>query len=97
MEIETKLSKFFHLQIDWQTEWINQELEQHLWFFVDHRQKDWPKWLATAEFTVNNKTYLVTKVPLFIVNYDRELRIGADIRKGKVEKVTEFAERIKRI
>jgi len=31
------------------------------------------------------------------VNYYRELRIGADIRKGKVEKVTEFAERIKRI
>ena len=34
----------------------------------------------------------------FIVNYGRELRIGADIRKkGKVEKVMEFAERMKKV
>jgi len=33
-----------------------------------------------------------------MANYKRELRIGADIRrKGKVEKATEFAERIKKI
>jgi len=34
----------------------------------------------------------------FIANYERELRIGADIRrKGKVEKATEFAERLKKV
>ena len=38
---------------------MNQELEQYFQFFIDYRQKDWPKWLATAEFAVNNKTYLV--------------------------------------
>ena len=33
-----------------------------------------------------------------MVNYSRELRIGADIRKkGKVEKTTEFVERIKKV
>jgi len=37
-------------------------------------------------------------VSLFIVNYGRELRIGGDIRKrGKVEKATEFVERMKKI
>jgi len=31
-------------------------------------------------------------------NYKRELRMGADIRrKGKVEKATEFAERIRKV
>ena len=41
----------------------------------------------TAEFAINNKTHLVTDMSLFIVNYGRELRMGADIRrKGKVEK-----------
>jgi len=36
------------------------------------------------------------KTSLFIVNYKRELRKEADIRrKEKVEKVTEFAERMK--
>jgi len=35
---------------------------------------------------------------LFITNYRRELRMGADIRKkGKVEKATEFVERLKKV
>ena len=47
---------------------------------------------------VNNKTYSATKVSLFMANYGRELRIGADIRrKGKVEKVTEFVEKMKKV
>ena len=38
------------------------------------------------------------KVSSFIVNYNRELRMGTDIRrKGKVEKTTEFIERMKRV
>ena len=39
--IQTKLSMTFHPQTDGQTEQMNQELEQYLRFFVDHRQKDW--------------------------------------------------------
>jgi len=72
-------------------------LEQYLWFFIYHRQKDWPEWLTSVEFVVNNKVYSAIKVSLFIVNYGRELRIKADIRrKEKVEKTTEFAERMKK-
>jgi len=41
--IETRLSTVFHPQMDGQTEQINQELEQYLRFFMDHRQKDWPE------------------------------------------------------
>ena len=39
--IETRLLTVFYLQIDRQIERMNQELEQYLRFFVDHRQKDW--------------------------------------------------------
>ena len=93
-----KLSMAFHSQMDGQMEQMNQELEQYLRFFVDHRQKDWPEWLASAEFAVNNKVYTTTKVSLFMANYGRELRMGGDIRKrGKVEKVTEFVERMKKV
>ena len=77
---------------------MNQELKQYLRFFVEHRQKDWPEWLALAEFAVNNKVYMATKVSPFIANYGRELRMGGDIRKkGKVEKVMEFVEKMKQV
>ena len=51
-----------------------------------------------AEFTVNNKVHTVIKVSHFMANYGKELRMGGDIRrKGKVESVTEFVERIKKV
>jgi len=51
-----------------------------------------------AEFTVNNKVHTVTKVLPFMANYEKELRMGGDIRrKGKVESVTEFVERMKKV
>ena len=47
---------------------------------------------------MNNKVHTATKVLPFIANYGRELRMGGDIRKRrKVEKATEFVERIKKI
>jgi len=47
---------------------------------------------------VNNKVHIATKVLPFMANYSRELQMGADIRrKGKVEKATEFVERIRKV
>ena len=42
LEIEIKLLILFHLKTDSQIERMNQELEQYLWFFINHRQKNWP-------------------------------------------------------
>jgi len=53
---------------------------------------------VSAELVVNNKTHSATKVFLFMENYGRELKMGIDIRKKeKVEKMTEFSERMKKI
>ena len=47
---------------------------------------------------MNNKIHSTTKVSPFMANYRREVRMGGDIwKKGKVEKATEFVERIKRV
>ena len=40
--IQTKLSTAYHPQTDRQTERVNQELEQYLRVFIDHRQEQWP-------------------------------------------------------
>jgi len=41
LETKTKLSIAFHLQIDRQMEKTNQELEQYLKMYIDHKQNNW--------------------------------------------------------
>ena len=54
--------------------------------------------MVLAEFVINNKTYLITKVFPFIVNYGRKLRIEVDLkRKEKIEEAMEFAERMRKV
>jgi len=55
---------------------MNQELEQYLRFFIEHRQKDWPEWLAAAEFAINNKAHTAIKVLPFMANYGKEYENG---------------------
>jgi len=43
LEIEKKLFIAFYLQTDGQTKCTNQELEQYLHMFIDHRQEQWPE------------------------------------------------------
>jgi len=96
LEIETKLSTAYHLETDGQTERTNQELEQYLRMYINHRQNNWAKWLATAEFAFNNKVHTAMKMSLFQVNYEREPRMGFDIRKkGKNDKVEKFVKEMK--
>ena len=79
--IESKLSMVFHPQTNRQTERVNQELEQYLRMFIDHRQEQWPDWLGTAEFAYNNKTHSSTKVLPFKANYRQDPRMGLEMRK----------------
>ena len=94
--IETKLSMAYHPETDRQIERTNQELEQYLRMYVNHRQNNWSEWLVTVEFAFNNKVYTATKMLPFQVNYRREPRMGFDIRKkGKNEKAEEFVREMK--
>jgi len=96
--IKTKLSTAFHPQTDGQTKRINQELEQYLRMFIDHRQEQWPEWLGTAEFAYNNKAHSSTKTSPFKANYGQNPRMGFEGRKkGKYEGAERFIEKIKEI
>jgi len=96
--IETKLSMVYYPQTNGQIERINQELEQYLYMFINHRQEQWPKWLGIAEFTYNNKIHSATKVLLFRANYRQDPRMGFEERqRGRYKVAGEFVERIKEI
>jgi len=77
---------------------VNQELEQYLRVFINHRQEQWPDWLGTAEFAYNNKIHMATKVSPFKVNYGQDPRMGFEgRRKGKYKAAGKFVEKIKKI
>ena len=96
--IKSKMSMVFHPQIDEQMERVNQELEQYLRMFIDHRQEQWPDWLGTVEFAYNNKVHLSTKILPFKANYGQDPRMGFEVkRKGKYKGVEKFMTKIKEI
>jgi len=96
--IESKLSIVFHPQIDKQTKRVNQELEQYLRMFIDHRQEQWPEWLGMAEFAYNNKAHSSTKTLPFKANYGQDPRMGfKGRRKGKYAGAEKFIEKMKEI
>ncbi|KAL5512852.1 hypothetical protein ACEPAH_3250 [Sanghuangporus vaninii] len=68
LHIEGNPSTAYHPQTDGQTERVNQELEQYLRLYVNHRQSDWADWLALAEFVYNNREHSATKLSPFFVN-----------------------------
>jgi len=77
---------------------MNQELEQYLYMFIDHRQEQWPEWLGMVEFAYNNKVYTGTKVSPFKANLEQDPQMGFELRKkGKYEGVERFVERIRKV
>jgi len=96
--IKSKLSTVFYPQTNGQTERVNQELEQYLRMFTNHRQEQWPDWLGMAEFAYNNKTHSSTKVSPFKANYGQDPRMGFEIRrKGKYKGAEKLIMKMKEI
>jgi len=48
--IKRAMSTAYYLQTDGQTERINQEAKVFLRHYINYRQDNWTKWLATVEF-----------------------------------------------
>ena len=66
--------------------------------FVDYCQEQWLDWLGIVEFAYNNKVNASTKVLWFMVNNSQNPWMGSELRKkGKVVKVEEFMEKMKKI
>ena len=66
-----KLSMVYHSQTDGQTERMNQEIGTFLRHYVNYQQDNWTEWLATAEFSYNDKKHAATDRTPFELNFGR--------------------------
>jgi len=66
-----KLSTAYHPQTDGQTERINQEIGMFLRYYMNYQQDNWIDWLATVEFSYNNKKHVATRKIPFKLNFGR--------------------------
>src|SRR5882724_9012511 len=66
--IKANLSTAYHPEMDGQTEWVNQILEQYLWVYINYQQDDWVNLLPLAEFAYNNTLHSVSMVTPFFAN-----------------------------
>jgi hypothetical protein len=95
--VKTKLSTAYHPQTDGQTERTNQELEQYLRIFVNHRQDNWDDWLPMAEFAYNNRIHSATQHSPFYLATGRHPRTGNEpVRKTKHETAQDFVENLRK-
>jgi hypothetical protein len=88
-------STAYHPQMDGQTEWMNQELEQYLKIYVNYQQDDWSEWLSLAEFAYDNQEHSATNCSPFFVNYRRHPNKGTNQNlQVKSQSVIELAEQM---
>jgi len=93
--IKTAACTAYHPQTDGQTERVNQEIEQYLRLFVNHRQDDWAEWLPLAEFSHNNRVQSSTRQTPFMLNSGKHPRLGIEpLREVQHASVENFVQRM---
>ena len=76
----------YHLQIDRQTEQVNQVLEQYLWYYVDYNLSNWLDLLSSTEFAYNNQAHEGIKESSFFLEYGKHPRAGPILVKELLQR-----------
>jgi len=81
LSIFLRLFIIYHLQIDDQSERVNQNIKQYLQFFCSYMQNDWFKWLLMIEFVNNNILFSVIFLIFFFMNknFHSHMSFNSDI------------------
>jgi hypothetical protein len=85
LDIKMKLFIDYHLQIDDQTERINQEVKQYLWSYCSYMQDDWFIWLFMTEFINNNAVSSSIEQSAFFLNKSFHSCMNFDLNSMKYE------------
>ena len=91
-----KLSTAYHPQTDGQMERINQEIGMFLQHYVNYQQDNWTDWLATAEFSYNNKKHMVTRRTPFELNFGKHPWKGDLMVQTEIPRVEEFMKHLQK-
>jgi hypothetical protein len=96
LRIKPAKTTAYHLQVDSQTERVNQELEQYLRLFTSERQDDWADLLSMAEFQYNNHIHASIQQTLFHLDCGQHPRMGFEPKQlAQIEAVNEFTDWMK--
>ena len=79
LNIVSKLSTAFHLEIDDQSEIANQEMKRYIRTFCNHHQNNWDEILSMTEFAANECHSITTEVFSFLATKGFNLRMSFDI------------------
>ena len=91
LSISTKLSTYFHPQIDGQTKIVNKEVQKFLQIYCFDKQDQWANWLAIAQFSINSKKHTSTKVAPFKATWSYMPCMGIEpLPVNKAPAATEF-------
>ncbi|KAB5587739.1 Transposon Ty3-G Gag-Pol polyprotein [Ceratobasidium theobromae] len=97
LQIEPRFSTAYHLEMDSQTERVNQWLEGYLRTFRGAKQDNWVSWLPLAEFIYNNHVNCSTGKAPFKVIYRRTLEWGVGEVISNTIGAEEWGEGIRKI
>ncbi len=85
LDIKMKLFTNYHLQIDDQTERVNQNVKRYLWSYCLYMQDDWFIWLFMTEFVDNNAISSSIKQSAFFLNKSFHSRMSFDSNSTEYE------------
>lgn len=72
--IERRLSTAYHPETDGATERRNQEVQTYLRAFIAYNQKDWKRWLPTAQIALDGKPSTTTGISPFFMTHGYDVR-----------------------
>ena len=86
----------YHPQMDSQTEYINQEVEVFLQYYVNYQHNNWSEQLSAVRYQYNNKKHVAIGHTPFKLNFGRHLWKENLIVKTELPKLKDFLEGLQR-
>ncbi len=78
LRITASLFTVYHLEIDDQLKWVNQDVERELRIYCNYMQNDWVKWISMMKFNDNFNIFSITSMILFYFNKEFHSRMSFD-------------------